>query len=477
MPEGDTIRRLAERINRRFAGERCERSVTRDPRLVHVDFAGTVLREADAHGKHLLIRFDDGRTLFAHLRMDGSFTVGPAATESAWRRRVELWMETGRLTGIDVPVLGVVQTADEDQIVGHLGPDLCGPELPDLDDVLERIAEQPDAPLAGALLDQRNVAGFGNVYAVELPFVVGVSPNQPVGIGRGPARPARPRRRRHPHQRGAGPAEHDRPQAAGRRPLDLRPARPAVPAVRHPPRRLGRARQPVAPGRHVVPVVPAGRAEPRPVDLVRARRLLALHPARREPTFPAEPDRRARPGRSPGAVLRRRTMRWHGPRPSMRTLTCARPQRQRTIDGWSNPTPLAHPVRLDDLIDAIPPRPSRRARPAERRRARRRAPRRRRRSPRRALRRPGPSLGCVVERHRAQHGRHEAGGAAAVRGQGPERPGDARPDAGLRPLHAAGPQRGGRRPRRGPGGRAAPRSRPPTSRSVCSASPTPWPCS
>ena len=108
MPEGDTIRRLAERINRRFAGERCERSVTRDPRLVHVDFAGTVLREADAHGKHLLIRFDDGRTLFAHLRMDGSFTVGPAATESAWRRRVELWMETGRLTGIDVPVLGIV---------------------------------------------------------------------------------------------------------------------------------------------------------------------------------------------------------------------------------------------------------------------------------------------------------------------------------------------------------------------------------
>ena len=64
MPEGDTIRRLAERITRRFAGERCERSVTRDPRLVHVDFAGAVLRDADAHGKHRLNRFDDGRTLF-----------------------------------------------------------------------------------------------------------------------------------------------------------------------------------------------------------------------------------------------------------------------------------------------------------------------------------------------------------------------------------------------------------------------------
>ena len=143
-----------------------------------------MLREADARGKHLLIRFDDGRTLFAHLRLDGSFTVGPAAREPAWRRRVELWMETGRLTAVDVPVLGVVATAREDDVVGHLGPDLCGPALPDLDVVVERMAERPDEPLAGALLDQRNVAGFGNVYAVELPFVAGVSPNQPVGTDR-----------------------------------------------------------------------------------------------------------------------------------------------------------------------------------------------------------------------------------------------------------------------------------------------------
>ena len=104
MPEGDTIRRLAERIDRRFAGQRVERCVTRDPRLVGVDLTGAVLREADAHGKHLLIRFDDGRTLHAHLRMDGSWRVGPAATEPEWRRRVELWMEDGRLTGLDLPV-------------------------------------------------------------------------------------------------------------------------------------------------------------------------------------------------------------------------------------------------------------------------------------------------------------------------------------------------------------------------------------
>ena len=86
MPEGDTIRRLADKITGRFAGQRCSRTVTRDPRLVGVDFTGRTLVGADAVGKHLLIRFDDGRTLHAHLRMDGLVRVGPAATEPEWHR-------------------------------------------------------------------------------------------------------------------------------------------------------------------------------------------------------------------------------------------------------------------------------------------------------------------------------------------------------------------------------------------------------
>jgi endonuclease-8 len=104
MPEGDTIRRLADKITQRFAGERCTRCVTRDPRLVGLDLTGRTLLGADAVGKHLLIRFDDGRTLHAHLRMDGSFDVGPASRQPEWRRRVELWMTNGRLTAVDVPV-------------------------------------------------------------------------------------------------------------------------------------------------------------------------------------------------------------------------------------------------------------------------------------------------------------------------------------------------------------------------------------
>ena len=111
----------------------------------------------------------------------------------SWRgaRRVELWLQDGRLTAVDVPVLGIVPTAVEDRIVGHLGPTCAARDQPDLAEVLDRLAEGPAEPLAGALLDQRNVAGFGNVYAVELPFIVGVSPNQPVGTDRRPRRPAR----------------------------------------------------------------------------------------------------------------------------------------------------------------------------------------------------------------------------------------------------------------------------------------------
>ncbi len=285
MPEGDTIRRLANRIQRRFAGQRVERCVTRDPRLVGVDLAGSTLLGADAFGKHLMIRFDDGRTLHAHLLMTGSWTVGPAATEPAWRRRIELWMQDGRLTGLDVPILGMLRTADEASIIGHLGPDLCGVEQPDVDDITARLQRDPTGPLAGALLDQRNVAGFGNLYAVELPFIVGVSPNQPVGavggleglvaMGAAVIRTNADRGPQNTTGRKLHTDDHWIYPKRGR-PCPLCGARLAGWADGE------------SPWRRVSTWCPA--CQPveavREVDLVRARRLLALHPARREPSFP-----------------------------------------------------------------------------------------------------------------------------------------------------------------------------------------------
>ena len=285
MPEGDTIRRLADRIRNRFAGQRCMRCVTRDPRLVGVDFSGARLIDADALGKHLMIRFDDGRTLHAHLRMTGSWTVGPAATEPQWRRRIELWMEDGRLTGLDVPILGVVATAREDTLVGHLGPDLCGQDPPDADEIEARLQRAPSEPLAAALLDQRNVAGFGNLYAVELPFVVGVSPNQAIGtvdqlaglVGLGIAMIRTNADRGPQNTTGRRLATPDHWIYARRgRPCPLCGTR------------LDGWGEGQSPWRRVATWCPACQAvEPRrTVDLPRARRLLALHPARRQPTFP-----------------------------------------------------------------------------------------------------------------------------------------------------------------------------------------------
>lgn len=284
MPEGDTIRRLADRIGSRFAGQRCTQCVTRDPRLVGLDLTGRTLVEADAVGKHLLLRFDDGRTLHAHLLMQGSWRVGPASTEPQWRRRVELWFEDGRLTAIDVPILGVVATAHEDQLVGHLGPDLCGPVAPDPDAVAARLRADPDAPLAAALLDQRNVAGFGNVYAVELPFIVGISPNQPVGGIDGLdglLRIGTPMIRQHAAK---GPRN-----TTGRRlnqPDHFVYGRQSCPTCAT---RLASWDDRTSPWGRISSWCPACQRveERRPVDLVRARRLLALHPVRRDPLFPA----------------------------------------------------------------------------------------------------------------------------------------------------------------------------------------------
>jgi len=286
MPEGDTIRRLAERINVRFAGQRVQRCVTRDPRLVGLDLTGRVLVDADAVGKHLLIRFDDGRTLHAHLLMTGSWRVGPAATEPEWRRRVELWLEDGRLTGLDVPLLGMIATADEAAVLGHLGPDLCATEPADLDLVVSNLLREPQRELAGALLDQRNVAGWGNLYANELPFIVGVSPNQPVGavtglgelvgIGAALIRTNAARGPQNTTGRKLSTDDHWIYPKRGR-PCPLCGTR------------LVGFEERDSPWRRVTTWCPAcQRLVPEAtVDVARAKRLLALHPARREPSFPA----------------------------------------------------------------------------------------------------------------------------------------------------------------------------------------------
>lgn len=182
MPEGDTLRILATKIDDRLSGRRVERSIMRDPRLAGRELAGTTLVDADAYGKHLFVRFDDGRSLHAHLNMDGKFKVSRRSTAPEWKRRVELHLaDGGSLVGEAVPILELIDTGTEHEITDRLGPDLCaiaGPPDPVLS--AERLRTDPVAPLSGAMLDQRLIAGWGNVYANDVPFICGVSPHQPV---------------------------------------------------------------------------------------------------------------------------------------------------------------------------------------------------------------------------------------------------------------------------------------------------------
>lgn len=286
MPEGDTLRRLATSITERFAGDRVVRSTMRDPRLVGVDMSGTVLVDADAYGKHLFVRFDDGRSLHAHLLMTGSFTVGRQSREPEWKRRVDLVLERGPLVGEAVPLLGVMRTADEHLVTDPLGPDLCRPAgPPDAAEVASRILDSPDAPLSGAMLDQRNVAGFGNIYANDVPFIVGVSPFQAVGTIDGLADAIsvgtaliRVNARRGPQNTVGRRLATDARwmHGTGRRPCPVCGDR----------LRYGSERE--TPWRRSITWCPTCQPEldRARVDLARTARLIGLHPAVKEPYFP-----------------------------------------------------------------------------------------------------------------------------------------------------------------------------------------------
>jgi endonuclease-8 len=81
--------------------------------------------------------------------------------------------------GYRLPVVELLPTADEDDVVGHLGPDLLGPDW-DSDEALRRIRAQPGTSIGEALLDQRNLAGLGTFYRAELLFLQGLHPRTPV---------------------------------------------------------------------------------------------------------------------------------------------------------------------------------------------------------------------------------------------------------------------------------------------------------
>lgn len=193
MPEGDSVFRLARRLDAQLSGHRVVRSELRHPRLVGHDVSGRTVLGHDTHGKHLLTRFStaDGvggsspLTLHSHLRMDGEWTVvGPGRRlpdRLQHEVRLVLRLDDGRtVNGLRLHDLAVLPLRDERVLLAHLGPDPLRADW-DADEAARRLRADPGTPLAAALLDQRKVAGFGNLWANELSFLVGVSPWTPVG--------------------------------------------------------------------------------------------------------------------------------------------------------------------------------------------------------------------------------------------------------------------------------------------------------
>jgi endonuclease VIII len=177
VPEGDTLHRAANRLRPALAGATLRRFEA--PRLLgDRPHPGVTVTGVEAVGKHLLVHFDDGLTLRTHLGMPGSWHLYRAGER--WRKPRHLLRVLVVVDGWEAVCFSApqVQTYRPDRPggalgtgrdpIGHLGPDLCTPDV-DLDAALARYrAADPSTTVAEALLDQRLASGIGNVYKSEL---------------------------------------------------------------------------------------------------------------------------------------------------------------------------------------------------------------------------------------------------------------------------------------------------------------------
>lgn len=192
MPEGDAVWRTARRLDRALSGAALVRADFRVPGLATVDVTGAVVQNTRSRGKHLLTRLahpDHGAlTLHTHLKMEGLWQVHRPGER--WRRpadqaRVIVATPRSEAVGFALGIVELIATDTEPTALGHLGPDLLGPDW-DLPEATRRILGRPDRPIWNALLDQRNLAGLGNMYALELCFLAGVHPLSTVSDVAGP---------------------------------------------------------------------------------------------------------------------------------------------------------------------------------------------------------------------------------------------------------------------------------------------------
>ncbi len=179
MPEGDAIHRAAMRLQA-LAGQRVEVE-TPHPRAATKGLVdrldGRVLESVEAVGKNVLLRFEGGLVLRSHLRMNGRWRVEPRGSRRSGRPWLILRGDEQEAVLWNGPVLELRRDA---QRVAHLGPDILATP-PDFDTMLARLRAQPERAAGDALLDQRLVAGIGNMWKAEALWAASVSPWRALG--------------------------------------------------------------------------------------------------------------------------------------------------------------------------------------------------------------------------------------------------------------------------------------------------------
>ncbi|MDR4533915.1 DNA-formamidopyrimidine glycosylase family protein [Glutamicibacter sp. PS] len=183
MPEGDSVYRATARLHEALAGNRLRATSFRVPQLATTDLAGYTVHEVVPRGKHLLIRMlpdggGPGLSLHSHLLMEGRWDLyrpGEHWRKPAHTARVVLETQRTQAVGFDIVQVRLLPTADESEVVGHLGPDLLDPAF-DAQRALENLLGTGQRPIGTALLDQRLLAGIGNIYRCETLFLARTHP-------------------------------------------------------------------------------------------------------------------------------------------------------------------------------------------------------------------------------------------------------------------------------------------------------------
>lgn len=184
MPEGDTIFRTARTLHLALAGHDVIRFETAYAHLQRIHdqspFTGRRVESVTAHGKHVLMTFSGGLVLRTHMRMSGSWHVyRPGERWQLPRTRMRIVVANARFEAIafnvrDAEFVEARRLARG--VVGRLGPDLLGLEF-DEEEALRRLRARDDEEIGEVVLDQRVVAGLGNVYKSELLFLARLHPS------------------------------------------------------------------------------------------------------------------------------------------------------------------------------------------------------------------------------------------------------------------------------------------------------------